>query len=122
MENKALSVLDEVKADITNRRACYKHTFHQSAAMMKILYRNRVINNSAEFHKEIALVGAVIGKLTRFVNSKGRHYDSIKDAAAYCALMAGELDKPKSAAGGYNIDAFGELAPDAFKSHPARSV
>lgn len=82
-----LKVLNEVTEDINNRAEQYGgHTYWQVSAILEHLLEK--VEISALPAEKYFLLTQIVNKLVRYANSKCTHYDSIKDAVAYCALLA----------------------------------
>jgi len=109
-----MKVLREIEHAINDRCKRYKcDTFHQVGEIMNILYRNRKFSNGVGFQKELHMTGWAVGKLVRLVNSGFTDYDSAKDAAAYCALIAEMVGESES-----KIDEQSSVNRNIFKLPP----
>lgn len=92
LEPTVPALLDAAKETFHERREQHGRADVTFGAVMAALFPNGVTLMDENDQRAFQMLGHVVGKLTRFVNSGMKHKDSIHDTITYAALLESMVD------------------------------
>lgn len=89
-------ILEEMAKTYRDRNAEYGSNWNLAAELMLLFFPEGITLKTKDDFIRFGILEHIVNKLTRFINSKMTHADSVHDGAVYMAIMEALLRETKT--------------------------